>query len=117
LPFRRGHDSLRHLPLQTDGELKHHQRCNHPVCRSVTHDPQRTLLVAIREGAVIAGNPTVQSRRSCMRSRRLQAEPTNALLQLGKIQACCRQCSLGGFCDFRISSVRRLARLEDWILP
>jgi hypothetical protein len=51
LPFRRSDDSLRHLPLQTDGELKHQQRCNYPFCGSVTHDPQPTLPAVMREEA------------------------------------------------------------------
>ncbi len=53
LPVRSNCVSLRHLPLQTDGELKHQQRCNHPVCGSVcvTHAPQRTPVAVIREGA------------------------------------------------------------------
>jgi hypothetical protein len=40
---------MRHLPLQTDGELKHQQRRNHPVCGPVTHEPQRTPAGVVRE--------------------------------------------------------------------
>jgi hypothetical protein len=38
LRLRQGRGSMRHLPLQADGELKHQQCCDHPVCRSVAHD-------------------------------------------------------------------------------
>src|SRR5690348_16578409 len=49
LPFRWSHDSLHRRPLQTDGELKHHQRCNYPVGGSVTHERQTTPLTATKE--------------------------------------------------------------------
>jgi hypothetical protein len=49
LSFGWGNDSLRDVPLQTDGELKYYQRCDHPVCGSATHDPQRTPLAVMRE--------------------------------------------------------------------
>jgi hypothetical protein len=40
LTFQWDHNSLRRLPLQTDGKLKDQQRCNCPVCGSVTHKLQ-----------------------------------------------------------------------------
>ena len=49
LPFRWGRDSMRYLPLKTDGELKHQQRGDHPVCGSVTHDRQRTPVAVMKE--------------------------------------------------------------------
>jgi hypothetical protein len=49
LPLRWGYDRMRHLPLQTDRELNHQQRCNHPVCGSLTHDPQRTPVAVMKE--------------------------------------------------------------------
>ena len=57
LPFGRGHICMRHLPLHADDELKHQQRCNHPVREPVTHDPQRTPLAAMGEEARLCRKP------------------------------------------------------------
>jgi hypothetical protein len=51
LAFGLGHIGMRRLPLHADHELKHQQRCNHPNCEPVTHDPQRTPPAAMREEA------------------------------------------------------------------
>src|SRR5882762_8327322 len=55
--LRQGRDSMRYLPLKTDGELKHQQRGDHPVCGSVTHDSQRTPAAVTRTalGAALTG--------------------------------------------------------------
>jgi len=63
LSFGWGNDSLRDVPLQTDGELKYYQRCDHPVCRSATHDPQRTPLAVMREELRHAVDPVNADRR------------------------------------------------------
>jgi hypothetical protein len=54
LRLRRGRGSMRHLPLQTEDELKHQQRCKHPVCGSVRHDSQRTPAAVMREARPVA---------------------------------------------------------------
>lgn len=70
LPFGRGHIGVRHLPLHTDDELQHQQRCNHPVCGSVTHDLQRTLLAAMGEEA-----------RVCRKAKRAASVRCNRMLR------------------------------------
>jgi len=42
---------MRHLPLHTDGELKHQQRHNRPVSDPVTHGRERTPRAAMEEEA------------------------------------------------------------------
>jgi hypothetical protein len=40
---------MRHLPLHTDGELKHQERRNHPVSEPGTHGNERTPRAAMGE--------------------------------------------------------------------
>jgi hypothetical protein len=61
---------MRHLPLHSDDELNHQQRCNHPICASVVHDPDRTPLAAMREEARIRKKlSAVQNRRAVPHER------------------------------------------------
>ncbi len=54
LRLRRGRGRMRHLPLQTERELKHQQRRKYPVCGSVRHDSQRTPAAVMREARHVA---------------------------------------------------------------
>jgi hypothetical protein len=64
LPFR-GRSGMRRLPLQTDGELNHQQRRNHPVCGSVTHDSERTPVAVMREATMATGFGHSQGGMTC----------------------------------------------------
>jgi hypothetical protein len=78
---------MRHLPLQADGELKHQQCCDHPVCRSVAHDSAAYTRRRDERSGVRAGDPntlqpakaldaTVAGRRR--RFKRLQCQFVSA---------------------------------------
>jgi hypothetical protein len=55
LLLRLSYDSMRHLPLQTDGELQHQQRCTHPVC-GVAHHLKRTPVAVMSQDNVGGSN-------------------------------------------------------------
>jgi hypothetical protein len=57
LPFGRGYICVRHLPLHTDGELKHQEHRNRPVSEPVTHGSERTPRAAMGEGARLCRKP------------------------------------------------------------
>jgi hypothetical protein len=57
LRLRQGRGSMRHLPLQTDGELKHQHRCDHPVCGFVAHDFEAYTRRRDERSSVRAGDP------------------------------------------------------------